>query len=197
MRLGLLWQNAAVLLKSAAANKTAFVTGGSFMKCPACETSLTSVQAGTVTVDVCLGGCGGIWFDHFELQKLDEPNELAGQMLVNLKKRPDLEVDLSRRRHCPRCSIVMMRHFFSPQRRVEVDECPSCGGFWLDAGELALIREEHQSERERQMAVEEYLTRMSEKSLASMRAGGVEEVARAKRINQLLRFSSPIRYQHD
>ena len=31
---------------------------------------------------------------------------------------------------------------FSAKRRVEVDECPGCGGCWLDAGELEKIREE-------------------------------------------------------
>jgi Zn-finger nucleic acid-binding protein len=148
-----------------------------------------------VTVDVCLGGCGGIWFDNFELQKLDDPQELAGQMLVNVKRREDLQIDYSRRRSCPHCHVVMMRHFFSQLRRVEVDECPSCGGYWLDAGELALIREERQGEQERQMAVEQYLSEVSAKTLGTMRSSGEEQAARARRLDQLLRFSSPIRYE--
>ena len=167
------------------------------MKCPVCETSLTSVEAGSVTVGVCLGGCGGIWFDNFELQKLDEPHELAGQMLVNIKKREDIQIDYSQRRKCPRCNIVMMRHFFSPRRRVEVDECPSCGGFWLDAGELALIREEHQIEQERQIAQERYLAEMSTETLDPMRASGGENAARARRIDQLFRFTGPIRFKRE
>jgi Zn-finger nucleic acid-binding protein len=165
------------------------------MKCPVCDAELTPLQAGSVSVDVCLGGCGGIWFDNFELQKLDDPNELAGQMLVNVKKRPDLEIDLSLRRNCPRCHIVMMRHFSSLRRRVEVDECPSCGGYWLDAGELALIREEHQNEAEQRLAVEDYLAEVSAQNLPTMRAKGGEQAARARRIDQLFRFSSPIRFQ--
>jgi Zn-finger nucleic acid-binding protein len=148
-------------------------------------------------VDVCLGGCGGIWFDNFELQKLDDPHELAGQMLVNIKRQEGVQVDLSKRRKCPHCDIVMMRHFFSPSRRVEVDECPNCGGFWLDAGELALIREEHQSDQERQMAVEQYLARVSAEQLGPMRAGGGLQAARARRIDQLFRFSGPIQYRRD
>jgi len=32
-----------------------------------------------------------------------------------------------------------MRHFFSARRAVTVDECPTCAGVWLDAGELAQI----------------------------------------------------------
>ena len=52
-------------------------------------------------------------------------------------------MDLSRKRECPRCAgIKLHRHFFSAKRRVEVDQCPNCGGYWLDAGELALVRAE-------------------------------------------------------
>jgi Zn-finger nucleic acid-binding protein len=38
--------------------------------------------------------------------------------------------------------MKLHRHFFSAKRRIEVDECPNCGGYWLDAGELAQIRAE-------------------------------------------------------
>jgi Zn-finger nucleic acid-binding protein len=36
----------------------------------------------------------------------------------------------------------MLRRWFSRKREVEIDECPACGGHWLDAGELAKIRRE-------------------------------------------------------
>jgi len=63
--------------------------------------------------------------------------------LVNIQHKEGLVVDRSRKRECPRCAgIKLQRHFFSARRRIEVDECPSCGGCWLDAGELALIRAE-------------------------------------------------------
>jgi Zn-finger nucleic acid-binding protein len=164
------------------------------MNCPVCSRVLAPVQAGPVTVDVCLGGCGGIWFDNFELQKLERAGDAAEEMLVNVKKREDVQVDYSQRRGCPRCNMVMMRHFFSPRRRFEVDECPNCGGYWLDAGELALVREEHRTEPEQQRAVDEYLAEMSVEILEPMRASGGEQLARACRIDQLFRFSSPIRF---
>jgi uncharacterized protein len=166
------------------------------MKCPVCLEALTAVRADNVTVDVCLGGCGGIWFDIFELQKLDDPQDVGGEILIHLKKREDLNIDYTQRRKCPRCGdIIMMRHFYSPRRRVEVDECPSCGGFWLDAGELALIRGEHENEAEQQAAVEKYLDDMSASILGRMREGGQEGATRARRIGQLFRFSAPIRFQ--
>ena len=167
------------------------------MKCPVCSRDLAPVQAGPVSVDVCLGGCGGIWFDNFELQKLEQAGAVAEDMLVNVKKREDVQIDYSQRRVCPQCDIVMMRHFFSPRRRVEVDECPNCGGYWLDAGELALIREEHKTEQDQQKAVEECLTEMSANVLGSTQASGGEQLARARTIDQLLRFSRPIRFQRE
>ena len=113
------------------------------MKCPACFNELAELQVGSLAVDACRGGCGGIWFDVFELQKVDEEREIAGEPLLNIQRDERLVVDTSRKRECPRCAgIKLHRHFFSAKRRVEVDQCPNCGGYWLDAGELALIRAE-------------------------------------------------------
>lgn len=112
------------------------------MKCPACFNELTKLQVGSLVVDACQGGCGGIWFDAFELQQVDEETEPGG-LLLTIERDPQVVVDTSRKRECPRCSgIRLHRHFFSAKRRVEVDECPGCGGYWLDAGELAQIRAE-------------------------------------------------------
>lgn len=113
------------------------------MKCPACFNNLTQMQVGNLVVDVCQDGCGGIWFDAFELRRVDEQNEVAGEPLLGIHRDERIVVDPSRKRECPRCAgIKLHRHFFSARRRIEVDECPNCGGYWLDAGELAQIREE-------------------------------------------------------
>lgn len=58
------------------------------MKCPACDKLLTPFQAGKVTVDVCLAGCGGVWFDNFELQKVDKPDEFDAHALLKLQRLP-------------------------------------------------------------------------------------------------------------
>ncbi|MDB6034576.1 MAG: hypothetical protein JWM16_4914 [Verrucomicrobiales bacterium] len=113
------------------------------MNCPACDHELTPVTAGGVTVDVCKGGCGGIWFDNFELPKISDPLNFDAASLLQVDYDGHTLVDFERRRNCPKCpDIVMMRHFFSQRRQVQVDECPNCGGMWLDAGELAMIRKE-------------------------------------------------------
>ena len=113
------------------------------MKCPACFNPLKQIQVGSLKVDVCQCGCGGIWFDAFELERVDEENEAAGEPLLRIQRDDQIVVDTSRKRECPRCAgIKLHRHFFSAKRRVQVDQCPNCSGYWLDAGELDGIRAE-------------------------------------------------------
>ena len=113
------------------------------MNCPACFNPLSSTTIGKLTVDVCRGGCGGIWFDAFELQQVDEPQESTGAWLVDIERDPQIHVDTIRKRACPRCQgVKLKRRYFSPKRQFEIDECPGCGGYWLDAGELEKIRDE-------------------------------------------------------
>lgn len=122
------------------------------LKCPACFNALVSTQVGAVTVDVCRG-CGGIWFDAFELQRVDEEHETAGEWLLQTDREKRVQVDPHRKRDCPRCDgVKLKRRFYSPRRQVEIDECPGCGGFWLDAGELEKIREETESARQEAVA---------------------------------------------
>lgn len=167
------------------------------MNCPVCQNLLNALPAGRITVDACLGGCGGLWFDHHELTKLDLPGELDADLLiaVNVPENAGARSDPTLKRRCPRCQdVVMMRHFFSQRRRVEVDECPNCGGYWLDAGELALVREECRAEGDCQTAVKNYLSSLGG-SLDRMRAGPPEESRRAWRIDRLFQFAVPIRFQ--
>lgn len=148
------------------------------MKCPSCFNPLTPVTVGAVTVDVCQGGCGGIWFDAFELQKVDESEETAGELLLHIRKDATIDVDLQRKRSCPRCDgIKLKRRFFSPQRSVEIDECPGCGGCWLDAGELEKIRHEIEQTRFLQQVNQPRLTSSVIRYLYKMRlqARGEEE----------------------
>ncbi len=113
------------------------------MKCPACFGELKEIEVGDLKIDACFGGCGGVWFDAFELQRVDEESEDAGAALLHLQRDEQLVVDHTRKRECPRCKgIKLQRHFFSARRQVEVDQCPNCNGYWLDYGELEIIRAE-------------------------------------------------------
>jgi hypothetical protein len=120
---------------------------GLAMKCPACDFDLTEMELGGVKVDACHGGCGGIWFDAFELQRVDEQKEVPTEHLLRIQTNRAVRVDPARKRPCPRCDgVKLQRHYFSARRRVEVDHCPNCAGYWLDAGELETIRAEKANE---------------------------------------------------
>ncbi len=165
------------------------------MKCPVCGNGLTQMTAGGITVDACKGGCGGLWFDNYELMKVDEADESAGEELLDIERDPNRKIDLGQRLDCPKGDdVVMMRHFFSVKRGVTVDECPACGGHWLDPGELATIRTEYASEEERERAAAEYFSELFDPELAAAHAKTEEELARARRIAHAFRFISPSYY---
>jgi len=164
------------------------------IECPVCGTTLTTMESEGVTVDVCAGGCGGIWFDWFELARVDEADESAGERFLEVERDPALRPDLSKRIRCPRDHEIMMRHFHSVKRGVLVDECPRCAGFWLDAGELAGIRTEFATEEERKQAAEEYFAELFDPDLAVERAKTMEDLRRARRFAHTFRFLCPSYY---
>ena len=111
------------------------------MRCPRCKKTLSTVRVGSLETDIC-HSCAGIWFDRFELSKVDEAHELLGAFLLDeLVPRDRLLVATSSRLQCPRdTDVVMMRRNFSPKQPIILDECPACGGVGLDADELSAIR---------------------------------------------------------
>jgi Zn-finger nucleic acid-binding protein len=110
------------------------------MKCPACKNPLLEKSAGGMTLDMCYGGCGGIWFDAHELERVAAR---AAATLHTIWQAPVDPKKLAEPRMCPRCAgQVLDRKWFSDLKRVEIDQCPICGGIWLDAGEFSLVYEE-------------------------------------------------------
>lgn len=103
---------------------------------------------GGVMVDVCKDGCKGLWFDWFELSKLDENLEGAGQALAAALEADRVSDDGRGQIKCPKCSIPMHIHKYRHEHSVTVDECYQCAGFFLDAGELKAIRSGFMSEQE-------------------------------------------------
>ncbi len=165
------------------------------MKCPACDNALEAVKVNGITVDVCAGGCAGIWFDNFELEKVDESHEAAGERFLEVERNGRVAIDHERSRTCPRCDDqIMMRHFFSVNREVEVDECPACGGFWLDQGELRTIRTQYASEEERKQAAHDYFQDVFGEELQRMGAESEENLQKAQRIARMFRFICPSNY---
>jgi Zn-finger nucleic acid-binding protein len=156
---------------------------------------LQEITVSDVAVDVCKGGCGGIWFDNFEFKKFDEPHEAAGEQLLDIERDSNVIVDHTQRLNCPKCDdVVMMRHFSSVKKEVEVDECPGCGGFWLDAGELGKIRGQFETEEERHKAAEAYFSDVFGDELTAMKAEDQAKLNKARRISNVFRFVCPTYY---
>jgi Zn-finger nucleic acid-binding protein len=114
----------------------------STLRCPRSSTHLTSLRIGGVDTDVC-EDCGGVWLDRLELEKFDHAGSAFGDALVaHLRQFPPALMDHSVRLRCPHhAHAVMLRRAYSRDVRIEIDECPQCGGIWLDADELEQIRQ--------------------------------------------------------
>lgn len=165
------------------------------MKCPVCTTELTAMSVSNITLDVCDNGCGGIWFDKHEFRKFDEKNEPDVESILKIKVSKSTANQGNEPHPCPRClNVKMMRHFSSPKRKVTVDECPSCAGFWLDTGELTQIRNEYTSDQERTQAAEKIFNDMFGASLKSQKEKSQESLENVQRIANALKFITPSYY---
>jgi Zn-finger nucleic acid-binding protein len=120
------------------------------MKCPRTGIPLTEINIQGIQVDISKA-CGGVWFDNFELNQFDEAHEDAGEELSKLLNKYCKDgIDVDKKILCPCCeTVTLQRHYFSIKKTVEIDECPKCGGVWLDPGELEKIRNEYATEKER------------------------------------------------
>jgi Zn-finger nucleic acid-binding protein len=170
------------------------------MKCPACGNKLTEIKVDGTIIDICKGHCGGVWFDWFELKKVDEPHEVAGEVLLDIERDKNLDVDHNKRRTCPRCAgnMIMKRHFSSIKKEAEIDECPKCAGFWLDAGELDMIRSAFESEEfkkeEEEKFIEQYLNDNFGHELNKMREKSQAKLKFARGFAQIFKFLCPSYY---
>ncbi len=163
------------------------------MICPTCNGNLSEVTIEEIKLDVCKDGCGGIWFDKFELHKMDEPHEFTDANLLDLLSvESKTDHDQTKRHNCPKCKdMVMMRNFFSVKKEVEVDHCPKCGGYWLDEGELFNIRKQFNTEEERKQAAIKYFSVLFDGELSKMKQESAEKAQQAQRIANMFRLITP------
>ncbi len=127
------------------------------MKCVGCGGNLTTGSTGIVEIDYCTA-CGGTWFDKDEIESVDAPAEPIPQDLPvdesKLTVKP-LSFDFKENgaRSCPKCGDgVLCRNLFGVSHPVEVEQCLTCSGIWLDGGELKRIRDQYPDDRAREEA---------------------------------------------
>ncbi len=106
------------------------------MRCVKCDGSLSTVHIDDVDVDQC-DSCAGIWFDAHELERVlrrDHIEPLLGRARASNK-------DDARRGRCPRCKGEgYLVRIASAKANIHVDTCATCGGKWLDGGEIDVLR---------------------------------------------------------
>ena len=106
------------------------------MQCPACGNELLPETLNNTTYHVCDGACGGVWFERLELEKCEDTSAFPGDRLT-IQKGVCSSLNQSRRYTCPACAnIIMRRRYLDTIEDVMTDECPSCGGFWLNGDDL-------------------------------------------------------------
>lgn len=121
------------------------------IKCPACQKPMTKIFVPTegVNIDVCLDGCGGVYFDNREFKYFDEKHENIDELAKAIEGKEFAKVDESLPRSCPVCGARMVKNFASVRKEVQIDECYACGGKFLDHGELFKIRAQYATEADR------------------------------------------------
>lgn len=120
--------------------------------CPACGKKMEKVfmDKQNLYLDVCLNGCGGIYFDNREFYKFDENSEDISPLIKVLENKEFAKTDETAQRICPVCGMKMVKNVMkSSNVNIEVDDCYSCGGKFIDNKELQAIRNQYPTENER------------------------------------------------
>ncbi|MHC4067143.1 MAG: TFIIB-type zinc ribbon-containing protein [Planctomycetota bacterium] len=115
------------------------------MKCPGCDGGLKSITYEGIRIETC-PGCGGEWLDEGELGHVNRAREVrfdkeerrAVAETVKIKgvKLADVDRDLA----CPKCGGQTDAINYGGDTGIIIDRCTSCGGIWLDAGEVEKIQ---------------------------------------------------------
>lgn len=125
------------------------------INCPACGKEMTKIFMASkgVNIDICLEGCGGIFFDNRELKKFDEYTENIDELKAAIQNKTFEKTDESEIRFCPVCHTKMVKNSVSLKGDIIIDECYNCGAKFFDHGELTKMREEYPTEKDRRQAL--------------------------------------------
>jgi len=104
------------------------------LECHKCWVEMKKEEVETfgpnIIIDVC-PNCKGIWLDKGELGKILKDKKLTNYLTkhIGMKSRSPMI--------CPKCAMTMD---IETADNIEVDVCLTCGGVWLDQGELDKLK---------------------------------------------------------
>ena len=116
------------------------------MKCPVDHADLSSQPyEGNVQVEEC-SSCKGIWLTKEKLFAIERMKENDYHEVVENHKpaseaRMETTVSIEKPRdlNCPSCQSPMLANEHGYFSGIIIDTCISCGGVWLDRGELEAL----------------------------------------------------------
>lgn len=103
--------------------------------CPKCDHEFSSNMLHGIPVETC-SSCSGIWFHREKIRAfLGQALESSGQhaVMATLREVNPTPTDLS----CPVCREKWLKSI--KPHGIEVEKCSSCGGVFLDPGEIDLL----------------------------------------------------------
>ncbi len=103
------------------------------MRCPKCRADMEQIEFEGTEVDRC-EICKGIWFDAGEIEIMRDNR--AAVAIDTGDANTGKQSNAIDRYQCPRCSGSMVRVVDPKQQHIWYETCGSCGGSFLDAGEL-------------------------------------------------------------
>lgn len=106
---------------------------------------MRAVSVEEFTVDCC-SFCEGIWFDLREHDHLKDIRGSENRIDTGDPAKGETMSDL-RDINCPRCSVKLVKLSMPDQTHINYEQCATCGGAFLDAGEFTDVK--HLSVRER------------------------------------------------
>lgn len=119
---------------------TATETENKTLTCPGCGGALAEVYAEAnygrvLLLDQCRG-CGGVWFDRWELYFLRESSARTLEA-VDVRSLLSENPPKAGGNACPKCSTALLP-FIDPglPKDATIRRCQGCGGVWLNRGDL-------------------------------------------------------------
>lgn len=166
--------------------------------CPACGKEMVKVHMPVKDffIDVCIDGCGGIYLDNREYKNIDEQAEDITPLVELLEGKTFNKVDETENRICAVCGNTMVKNFSSSNHSIQIDECYTCGGKFLDHNEIEKIRAEFATEQDRANAAVQEMNDKYGAEIAAMNAKHKKTLEESNITTRMMFFFSDIIEKH-